>query len=863
MALSPMMQQYFKIKQQHPDHILFYRLGDFYEMFFEDAKIASKELELTLTGRDCGLEERAPMCGVPYHSCEAYIARLIKKGYKVAICEQLEDPATAKGVVKRDVIRVVTPGTITELGMLQEDSNNYIACIYCHEEGYGVCFADISTGEIHATELREEADLKLRNELGKFVPSEIIFNTGFLSKKEMGSFIAQRIGCLAEVTDDNTYDYAAACSVILKHFQKGGLQDLGLQDKPLVCCALGGLLDYLHQTQLRSLEGLTGLDVYSESEYMNLDIIARRNLEIVETMREKERKGTLLWVLDKTKTAMGKRLLRSYVEKPLINPTVIHKRLNAVEELVDNSIYLQELTECLSGIFDMERLITRIVYSSATPREVKSLQAACERLPALKALTSQGKAVYLREVDRELDELQDIRDLIASSILDEPAANLKEGGVICKGYCQELDELTELVTNTKGYIASIEAQEREKTGIKNLRIGYNRVFGYYLEVTNSFKDLVPDTYIRKQTLTNCERYITQELKELEGKVLSARERAIALESTLYEEIKEKIAAQLARVQSSASAIAKLDVYCSLAQTAVLNNYCRPDVNLSGTIEIQEGRHPVIEAIQMDLPFVSNDTKLNQEDQQIVIITGPNMAGKSTYMRQTALIVMMAQMGSFVPAKYASIGVVDGIYTRVGASDDLTSGQSTFMVEMTEVAHILQSATKRSLLILDEIGRGTSTYDGMSIARAVLEYIANKVGAKTLFATHYHEITDMENDFACVKNYNVAVRRKGRDITFLRRIVPGATDDSYGIYVSKLAGIPDGVIRRAYEILDQLESGTGQVESKSNRRPQDLSGQMMLVQSDDSELARRVKEVDLNTLTPIQAMNLLNELKQLV
>ena len=865
--LSPMMQQYMDIKQQHKDHILLFRLGDFYEMFFDDAILVSKELELTLTGRACGQEERAPMCGVPYHSYENYVARLIKKGYKVAVCDQMEDPSAANGIVKREVTRVITPGTVLETNMLDEGSNNYICSIFMEEGAYGVAFCDVSTGEIHGTELKKDCDTKLKNELAKFSPAEVIFNPDFLDQKELCAFMRDRLNSSIDLLGDECYDEVISKNALQKQFDKS-LTELGLASRQLLVRALGGLLHYLSLTQRHGMDGIKTLDIYEDSQYMTLDLIARRNLELTQTLRSGEKKGTLLWVLDKTKTSMGKRRMRATIEKPLIDATAINKRLNAVAELVNNSILLSDIRDSLSGIFDLERLITRIVYGNVTPRELKSLQFTAEKLPALKLLLADCSAVYLKEIYREIDGLEDLCELIQNAIVDDPPALVRDGGMIKEGYHAQLDEYNQVVHNTKAILARIEAEEKEKTGIKNLKIGFNNVFGYYLEVSKSNLPLVPDHYIRKQTLTNSERYITQELKELEQTILSAKDNITRLETALYDEVRMKIAAQVERVQMTATAVAKLDVYASFAEVSIRNNYCHPQVDLSSSIDIQEGRHPVVECMMGDRMFVSNDTHLDNGENQIAIITGPNMAGKSTYMRQTALIVLMAQIGCFVPAKSATIGIVDGIFTRVGASDDLSSGQSTFMVEMSEVAHILKNATGKSLLILDEIGRGTSTFDGMSIARAILEFIANKrkLGAKTLFATHYHELTELEDQFSNMKNYNIAVKKKGSDIIFLRRIVRGGTDDSYGIYVSKLAGISNDIIKRAEEILAEMENGNpvaaGIKESKK-RKAEAEENQLMLVQSDDSEIVRRLREVDLNTMSPIQAMVLLSELKELI
>lgn len=858
--LSPMMQQYFSIKQKHKDHILFFRLGDFYEMFFDDAVVASRELELTLTGKDCGQEERAPMCGVPHHSCDVYISRLINKGYKVAICEQIENPATAKGVVKRDVVRVVTPGTLIESNMLTEDANNYIACIFCDAKGWGLAFADISTGQVFVSLLDLSQQEEVINEISRYNPSEIIFNEGILDKTALTHFMKNKLHCLADLYDNDKFDYQSARKLIIQHFSKE-LSDLGLENKDLSVCALGALLSYLYETQQKGLERITSINCDDAQQYMVLDMTARRNLELTQTMRTGEKRGTLLWVLDKTKTAMGKRLMRSFLDKPLINPAIINKRLNAVEELYNDLMLRCDLTEQLSGVFDLERLMTRMIYGSASPREFKSLEYTCKALPPLKNRLLDCRSQYLKNIEKGIDTLEDLCELIHESIVDEPPTSLKDGGVIKEGYNNELDDLRALINNTKQVFVKIESTEKEKTGIKNLKIGYNRVFGYYIEVTKSNLSLVPETYIRKQTLTNCERYITPELKDLERKILSAGERISILESEIFEQIRVKVSSQLDRVQATATVIANLDVYCSFATVASNCGYSRPDVDLSEEIVIRDGRHPVVEQLMKGSPFVPNDTELNRSNQMIAIITGPNMAGKSTFMRQTALIVLMAQIGSFVPAKSAKIGVVDGIYTRVGASDDLSSGQSTFMVEMTEVAQIMRDATSKSLLILDEIGRGTSTYDGMSIARAVIEYIADKrhIGAKTLFATHYHELTVLEEEIPEVINYNIACKKHGDDITFLRRIVPGGADESYGIEVSKLAGVPDPIIKRARQVLSRLENGSNVVPVKRNAE-QNSTNQMSFANLTTSKVESVLKKLDVNTLSPIEALNKIYELK---
>lgn len=862
--LSPMMQQYMAVKNQHKDALVFFRLGDFYEMFFDDAITASRELELTLTGRDCGLPERAPMCGVPYHSCEAYIARLIKKGYKVAICEQMENPATAKGMVRREVIRIVTPGTLIESNLLDEGAHNYICSIWREEGGFGAAFADVSTGEVQVTQL-PDSETRLINEMGRFDPKEVIFNSALLDCKEVCAFMQQKLHCTADLLDDPDFDLEQARKRCREQFGSQSLEESGVEEKPLTVRCLGALLAYLARTQMGGLERLMTLELYGENQFMNLDLTARRNLEITETMRTREKRGSLLWVMDRTKTAMGKRLIRMWLEQPLVNPAAINNRLNGVEELVKDSLLREDLTGHLSGVYDMERLLTRVVYGNASPRDVKALGATLERLPALRERMEGVQARVLREIREEIDPLEALCAQITGALVDEPPPNVKEGGVIRGGYNEELDQLRHLSGSTKEVIASIETREREATGIKNLKIGYNRVFGYYIEVTKSYLDQVPDGYIRKQTLAGCERYITQELKELETKVLTAQERMVALENQLFQELCRDIAARLEKIQTTASAVARLDVLRSFAQVAVDGRYCRPDVDFSDELMIRDGRHPVVEAMLSGVPFVPNDLLLNNRENQIAIITGPNMAGKSTYMRQAAIITLMAQVGSFVPAVSARIGVVDGIYTRVGASDDLASGQSTFMVEMSEVASILKNATSRSLLILDEIGRGTSTYDGMSIARAVLEFIADKrkLGAKTLFATHYHELTSLEEQLASVKNYNIAVKKRGDDITFLRRIVPGGADDSYGIQVSKLAGIPDWIIRRAKEVLESLEKGdeVSQAKISAPRRREEENNQISMIDPRANAVIDRLRGVDLNVTTPVEALNLLYELRQ--
>ncbi len=859
--LSPMMRQYWKVKEQYLEQLLFFRLGDFYELFFDDALIASRELELTLTGKECGLDERAPMCGIPYHSCENYIARLVKKGYKVAICEQMEDPATAKGLVKREIIRVITPGTVLESNMLDAGSNNYLCLIFRHpqQECFGVVFSDVSTGEVYALQVDSDWEKRVIGELGRFSPAEVLLNLPAGSCEPLQKFLSDRLQVTGEILDEEYFDWERCRKLSADQFGSEEIAQLENSGQQSVIFALGAMIHYLTQTQKHGLESLTHLEIYSDEQYMTLDLTARRNLELTRTLRSGERRGTLLWVLDQTKTPMGKRLIRSVLEKPLLNPTAINKRLNAVGELLGDSVRLDNIRQELRDIFDMERLITRIVYGLVTPREMRSLQFTAQKLPQLKQTVGEVQSVYLTRLLDGMDTLEDISSMIECAISDDPPALLKDGGVIRAGYNEELDSLREIVHNTKGVLTALESREREKTGIKNLKVGFNNVFGYYIEITRSFLSQVPPEYVRKQTLTGSERYITQELKELEQQILGAKDRILVLENNLFDQLRQQVAVQIHRVQATANAIAWLDLYASFAAVALEQNYCRPDVDLSGRIHIQDGRHPVVEKMLTDTLFVANDVLLDKAENQVAIITGPNMAGKSTYMRQVALIVLMAQIGSYVPARSAQIGVVDGIYTRVGASDDLASGQSTFMVEMSEVAQILKSATENSLLILDEIGRGTSTFDGMSIARAVIEHIANrrKLGAKTLFATHYHELTEMEQSFFNIKNYNIAVKKNGNDIFFLRRIMRGGTDDSYGIDVSRLAGIPEDIIQRAQQILKQLESGA---LSASKQKAKQQSEQIQLLPQEDSELVRRLKEIDIEKITPLQAMVLLAELK---
>ena len=854
------MKQYFQIKEQYPDTILMFRLGDFYEMFFDDAKLASNELELVLTGRDCGQEERAPMCGVPFHSVDSYIARLVAKGYKVAICEQLEDPALAKGLVKRDVTRVITPGTVIESTMLDESKNNFLACICIVGGLAGMCFADISTGSVHLTQFESKnSQRRMINELGRFMPSETVFNSALLKFEQVTEFIKNRVNSACDLLDDDCFDLSKASAAVLRHFGASFLSDLGLADADGAVAALGAALDYLKSVQKNELDNIKEIDYYGEGSFMRLDVSALRNLEITETMRNRERRGSLLWVLDKTKTSMGKRMLRGWLEQPLLNVAKITKRHNAVDELVSSPMLRGDLTDALTGCQDIERLITRIAYGTANSRELRALSSTLDRLPEIKRLLSSANSAMLRELNADIADLTDIADIIDRAIVEEPPFSVREGGMIKDGFNSELDELRDIVNNGKGYIAEIQQREQEKTGIKKLKIGYNRVFGYYIEVSNSFKELVPEEYIRKQTLANCERYITQELKELESKVLGAQERIVRLEYEIFDSVRKKAAERLYDIQKAASCIAAADVLCSFARVAVENNYCRPEMNAGSAIRVTDGRHPVVEKM-IDSPFVPNDTVLDCADNRCAIITGPNMAGKSTYMRQVALICLMAQAGSFVPAAAAELCIVDGIFTRIGASDDLSSGSATFMVEMNEVADILKHADSQSLIIFDEIGRGTSTFDGMSIARAVLEFAADKrrLGAKTLFATHYHELTELEDSVDGVKNYNIAVKKRGDDITFLRRIVPGCADGSYGIEVAKLAGVPSSVVERAKVVLRELESGAIQPVYRAPAAEEEEM-QISFGSSNAEEIVDKLKNIDVNTLTPIEAMSVLYEL----
>ena len=853
---TPMMQQYLKTKEEYNDCILFYRLGDFYEMFFDDAIVVSKELELTLTGKSCGAEERAPMCGVPYHAVEGYLNKLVANGHKVAICEQVEDPKLAKGLVKREVIRIVTPGTNTDMQALDESKNNYIMCIVYLADKYGISLADISTGDYFVTEV--DTERKLIDEINKFAPSEIICNESFYMSGVDLSDMKNRLGIAVYSLEAWYFSDETAENTLKEHFKVQSLEGFGLSDYACGTIAAGALLRYLYETQKNDLGNLSAIHPYSTGKYMIIDSSTRRNLELVETLREKQKRGSLLWVLDKTKTAMGARTLRAYVEQPLIDKTEIELRQEAIGELNDHVITREELREYLNPIYDLERLITRVTYQTANPRDLIAFKNSISMLPPIKSLLDEFDGALLKNIQNDIDAMEELCSLVDRSIMEEPPISVREGGLIKEGYNEDVDKYRNAKTEGKTWLAELEAKEREKTGIKNLKIKYNKVFGYYLEVTNSYKDLVPDYFTRKQTLANAERYITPELKELEDMILGAEDKLVSLEYDLFCEVRNKIAEEVVRIQRTAKAIANLDVFISLAVVADQNNYCRPKMTNSGVIDIKGGRHPVVEKMITNDMFIDNDTYLDNGNNRIAIITGPNMAGKSTYMRQAALIVLMAQIGSFVPATSAKIGIVDRIFTRVGASDDLASGQSTFMVEMTEVANILRNATRNSLLILDEIGRGTSTFDGMSIARAVLEYCANpkKLGAKTLFATHYHELTAMEGTLPGVKNFNIAVRTRGEEIIFLRKIIPGGADRSYGIEVARLAGLPETVVSRAKTILRELESESGRPAPAAP-----AEAQVSFAAVAESEVIDKLRRAQVDTLSPIEALNLLYELKQ--
>ncbi len=869
---TPMMQQYLQTKEEYKDCILFYRLGDFYEMFFDDAITVSKELELTLTGKNCGTTERAPMCGIPYHAVEGYLNKLVANGHKVAICEQVEDPKLAKGLVKREVIRIVTPGTNTDIQALDETKNNYIMCIVYVADKYGVSIADVSTGDYFVTEVDNER--KLIDEMNKFNPTEIVCNESFYMSGLDFDDMRHRLGITISALEAWYFSDDLAENTLKDHFHVKSLEGLGLSDYGCGVIAAGALLKYLYETQKNELDHISAIHPYSTGKYMLIDSSSRRNLELVETLREKQKRGSLLWVLDKTKTAMGARMLRSYVEQPLIDKAEIEKRQDAIEEINEHVITREELREYLNPIYDLERLVTRVTYLSANPRDLIAFKNSIAMLPPIKALLTDFKGAMLTEIENDMDSLEELYELIEGAINDDPPILVREGEIIKDGYNSDVDKYRKAKTEGKTWLAELEAKERDKTGIKNLKIKYNKVFGYYLEVTNSYKELVPEYFTRKQTLANAERYITPELKELEDMILGAEDKLAALEYDLFCDVRNKIAEQVVRIQQTAKAVAKLDVFVSLAVVAEQNNYCRPKMNENGIIDIKGGRHPVVEKMIHNEMFIDNDTYLDNGNNRIAIITGPNMAGKSTYMRQTALIVLMAQIGSFVPATSARIGIVDRIFTRVGASDDLASGQSTFMVEMNEVANILRNATSNSLLVLDEIGRGTSTFDGLSIAWAVVEHISNPrlLGAKTLFATHYHELTELEGKLNNVHNYCIAVKEKGDDIVFLRKIVKGGADKSYGIQVAKLAGVPDSVIERAKEIVEELiandiTAGTRKlvVDNSSRKKKEKLDevdlAQMSLFDTvKDDDIIDELRNADVGNMTPLEALNKLYELQ---
>ena len=861
--MTPMMEQYFEIKNQYKDFLLFYRLGDFYEMFFDDAIVASRAIELTLTGRDCGEAERAPMCGVPFHSVDTYIGKLIEKGFKIAICEQVEDPATAKGIVKREVVRVITPGTLIETNLLSEKKNNYLCSLYMGEFEYGVCFCDISTAEIYATSFSgDNMETRLLNELGTYSPVEVVSNLSAKKFSDVASFITSRIHSMLNDNQPTRFEFAPCLERIKTQFE-ATMREEEVDDKAIVC-AVGAMLDYIADTQKKDISYINKLNIYSDSQYLEMDVNTRRNLEIVESMRTKEKKGSLLWVLDKTRSSLGARLLRKWVEHPLVSAPSIVKRQNAVEELYGSFMLREEISELLDNVLDLERLITKIVYGSANAKDLRAVANTLTILPELKRLLSSCKSDEMRRIYSELDTLEDICALINSSIKEDVPFSVREGGMIADGYDDRVDELRMIVSHGDEWREQIAERERDATGIRTLKVGYNKVFGFYIEVTKSQIGLVPDRYIRKQTLSNCERYITEELKEMEAKVLGASDKLCALEYEIFSDIRAKVADNSTRIQSTAARIAETDAYFSLATVAAKNRYVRPEVNKQSSIVIKDGRHPVVEQFVKDSYFVPNDTNLNMTTDRLLLITGPNMAGKSTYMRQVALIVLMAQMGSFVPAAEAAVGITDKIFTRVGASDDLASGQSTFMLEMNEVAYILRNATKNSLIIYDEVGRGTSTFDGMSIARAIVEYTASrKIGAKTLFATHYHELTSMENEFDGIVNYNIAAKKRGDSITFLRKIVRGSTDDSYGIEVAKLAGLPNEVIKRAKEVLASVEESAKNIKL-TDREEKTVVKDETLISFDDcmSDLViDEIKKVDLNTLSPYECMSLLFDWKK--
>ena len=858
--MTPMMEQYFEIKNQYKDFLLFYRLGDFYEMFFDDAILASRELGLTLTGRDCGEAERAPMCGVPFHSSEGYIGTLIEKGYKVAICEQTEDPALAKGLVKREVVRIVTPGTVMETGLLNETRNNYLASVYMTDLDCGVCFADISTGQVFATSLTGTAMTnKLLNELGTYRPSEVIASVQASALGTLEDFVSDRLGAMLTRGEASKFDYELSAERVKEHF--GELVEDEVLENRVLISALGALLVYIADTQKTDISYIKELTVYNDGQYLEMDINTRRNLELIETMRSKEKKGSLLWVLDKTKTAPGARLLRNWVEHPLLSASKIARRQRAVCELAGDFMLREEIADLLSGVLDLERLIARTVYGTANAKDLRAIRNSVSILPELRDILERCQSDELASILSELDPLTDIFEKIDTAICDDPPFSVREGNIIAEGFNADVDRLRSIMSDGKGWIQRIAEEEKESTGIKTLKVSYNKVFGYYIEVSKSYINEVPERYIRKQTLSNCERYITQELKDMESTILGAADKVCSLEYELFCEIRDYVAENSARIQKTATLLATVDVYLSLATVAVKNNYICPEVDESSIIDIKDGRHPVVEQFVRDSYFVPNDALLDTAHNRLMLITGPNMAGKSTFMRQVAEIVVMAQIGSFVPAREARVGIVDKLFTRVGASDDLASGQSTFMLEMNEVAYILKNATKKSLIIYDEVGRGTSTFDGMSIARAIVEYTCGKkIGAKTLFATHYHELTSLEDELDGVVNYNIAAKKRGDNITFLRKIVRGSTDDSYGIEVAKLAGVPNEVIKRAREVLASVEK-TAKALSTSDKAEEKDDSIITMEDYVNEQILEELKAIDLNTLSPYEAMSFLFSLKK--
>lgn len=858
--LSPGMRQYADLKEKYQDCILFFRLGDFYEMFFEDAILVSRELELTLTGKECGLEERAPMCGVPYHSVDLYLKRLIDRGYKIAICEQLTDPALSKGLVERDVIRIVTPGTLIDSTMLEDDSNNYICCLYYGNDGScALCFADISTGEMSLAVPQETSDLTVRiiDLLSRYMPAELILNSQAMSLKSVMDFIRVRLQCTVTVREDTCFDLEQGRGMLCEQFGVSSLELLGISEDGADACAACGMLDYIHETQKRNISRFLSISVTDAEEAMGMGLNTRRNLELTETLRNKTRKGSLLWLLDSARTAMGKRMLKTWIEQPLIQPVKIMARLDAVEALTQNSVCLMEIRDLLDHVYDLERLMTRVMYQKATPRDLKALSMTAQQLPALKQeLQKLADSRLLRSLEQQISPLERVSTLVENAIVDEPPLTLKDGGVIKDGFQEELDRQRQIMNGGAQIIEEIVQRERERTGIKGLKIGYNRVFGYYIEVTRSYFDLVPADYIRKQTLANSERYITEELKKVENEILGAKDRVLRLEEGIFNEVRDCIGAMLKSVQETAAAVAQVDVLASFANVALENAYTKPEISVDGSIQITAGRHPVVERMLTEEVFVPNDTYLDTKAQRLLVITGPNMSGKSTYMRQVALITLMAQIGSFVPAEYAKISVVDQIFTRIGASDDLTAGESTFMVEMKEVSDILCHATRNSLVILDEVGRGTSTFDGVSIARAVAEYISSrKIGCKTLFATHYHELLDLEQELDGVKNYSVAVKKHSDSIRFLRKIVPGGVDDSYGIAVAKLAGLPDQVVKRANQLLAEMEREAASDTPKKSVQ----SGQISFASMQKERVLSALQKTNLEELSDAECRELLADL----